>query len=953
MSELDDLQAYRDELQANRPNLEGRRLRDTERQITELELDIKRLQAEASNVSIGKRTGRASTPVTGRMEISGQGQVHGAAILTNLGHVWINQTFTTITASGRSAEYLLYKYAISLKQNANKVALGTDSSVAEGEMKLSNLFTMLNVEAQRPAKPDGADRESMLERSITLTVLAALNEDRYRHMVLLGEPGAGKSTVVGFLAAALAAQSVGDDDAYLLTHTGWSHPPLLPVRVRLQGVVPAADPDQQTYEDLWQAVNELNCTDPEEQIKLRAAVEELLKAGKGFLLLDGLDEVPPERLAAVKGCMLHACAAFPKSRVLVSCRVYDYQNAPDSYPSRQLAGWPTVRLLPFDAPTQLHYIANWYSELGRQRASNDSPLEIKTRHDHLAHALQTHATLRRLAGSPLLLALMANINTEHAPLPETEGLLYFKCVDELLKRRPSKETVQVSVDDLHDLVTRLAFAAHQLEAVEGASYNGLRESVIEEQIKHYYQQRYPRLEQRHMVGSMAGAALLRLLRSNGLFQEQSNLDPENRHYGFAHRMFQQFLAGKYLQTNQGRKYCFDLATDDHWRISLHLMANYAPHNNAIDRVLMVAQKLLAGLPAEQMVGAELLAHLGEKYVVGEGCEHLWATAVERMQVLSGIRPDRADPALPSETQRLRAGLALGELGDPRLFRADGTLIPITQRLVPLAAGTFHLENDDGEQRTIDLPAFAMGRYLVTNAEYRQFMEHGGYRDERWWQTEEARRWRRGDPAFVAALHAFAKERYNWNDQQASLVVNPRTTPYFWDDERFNGPTQPVVGLNWWEANAYCAWLTARHPGHSFRLPSDFEWERAARNGDGREYPWGADWRAGYANTEESTLNQTTPVGLYPQGAWPEGPLDLSGNVWEWTASAYVPYTSEDDHKRIDITYRTDVSIRGGSWGGHPQYVRCACRVNLYPFIRNFTLGLRVVAASQMAANQHY
>lgn len=115
----------------------------------------------------------------------------------------------------------------------------------------------------------------------------------------------------------------------------------------------------------------------------------------------------------------------------------------------------------------------------------------------------------------------------------------------------------------------------------------------------------------------------------------------------------------------------------------------------------------------------------------------------------------------------------------------------------------------------------------------------------------------------------------------------------------------MVGVNWYEANAYCAWLTEqlRAAGkiderHAVRLPTRTEWERAARSTHGGEYPWGAHFDLALANTEESNLQGTTPAHMYRDGVSPEGVWDLAGNVWEWS---------------VDLHRGTYPWLTGGSW----------------------------------------
>jgi len=134
---------------------------------------------------------------------------------------------------------------------------------------------------------------------------------------------------------------------------------------------------------------------------------------------------------------------------------------------------------------------------------------------------------------------------------------------------------------------------------------------------------------------------------------------------------------------------------------------------------------------------------------------------------------------------------------------------------------------------------------------------------------------------------------------------------------------PVVYVSWDDAVAYAQWAGGR-------LPSEQEWERAARGIDGRVYPWGDEFDAARCNAEEGSIGTTTPVGRYsPDGDSPCSCVDMAGNVWEWTTSEWEPGTE----------WRV---VRGGAWGSRRRYARCAARVRPTPDDLPDDLGLRVV-----------
>jgi formylglycine-generating enzyme required for sulfatase activity len=219
------------------------------------------------------------------------------------------------------------------------------------------------------------------------------------------------------------------------------------------------------------------------------------------------------------------------------------------------------------------------------------------------------------------------------------------------------------------------------------------------------------------------------------------------------------------------------------------------------------------------------------------------------------------------------------------------------------------------QRTITLPKYRIGKYPVTVGEYRIFVEAGGYHVSRYW---------------TAAGWQYRERGY-------------RTRPGLWHDPEWTGDDWlPVVGVNWYEAYAYCRWL-AEAATRSYRLPTEAEWEKAARGTDGRPYPWGDALREGVCNTEEAGILDTTPVGRFsPAGDSPYGVADMAGNVWERCATRWRNRYREqaDDDPEGDVRR----VVRGGSWSNNWIPARTAHRNWNPPNLRGYDLGFRVVCA---------
>jgi formylglycine-generating enzyme required for sulfatase activity len=185
---------------------------------------------------------------------------------------------------------------------------------------------------------------------------------------------------------------------------------------------------------------------------------------------------------------------------------------------------------------------------------------------------------------------------------------------------------------------------------------------------------------------------------------------------------------------------------------------------------------------------------------------------------------------------------------------------------------------------------------------------------------------------------------------------------------------PVVRVTFHDALAYCSWLTGKlcewagtppalkemlASGGCVTLPSEAEWEKAARGADGRIYPWGAVFDTEKANTSEGGVGTTSAVGCYPEGASPYSVQDMSGNVWEWTRSLWgkdwskpewgYPYLTLDS-RREDLKAGDDILrvLRGG--GIDERYARCAYRDWNYPFYFRSHLGFRVVLRPSSTLN---
>jgi formylglycine-generating enzyme required for sulfatase activity len=234
--------------------------------------------------------------------------------------------------------------------------------------------------------------------------------------------------------------------------------------------------------------------------------------------------------------------------------------------------------------------------------------------------------------------------------------------------------------------------------------------------------------------------------------------------------------------------------------------------------------------------------------------------------------------------------------------------PVEPELIHIPAGEFLMGSDpkkdkgaykaEQPQHTLHLPEYYMAKTPVTNAQYLAFVEATGQKPPGHWEG--------GKPPGGKEEH-------------------------------------PVVRVSWHDATAYCQWL-AEATGKAYRLPSEAEWEKAARGTDGRIYPWGNEWEKKRCNSKEGGPGETTPVGQYsPGGDSPYGCVDMAGNVWEWTWSLFKDYPYNPKDGREDAKAEGSRALRGGSWLYDQGYARVSYRSLLQTDIF-LNIGFRVVVA---------
>jgi len=607
--------------------------------------------------------------------------------------------------------------------------------------------------------------------------------------------------------------------------------------------------------------------------------------------------------------------------------------------------------------------------------------------------------LRRLAPNPLLLTVIALVHTIDGELPQTRVILYSRAVNILLwqweqeKRKSYGEQASLlqllqqanrNQRDLLVVLAELAYRAHEQSGQqqgEGDEVTGIPEMDL--------LQRLRKLHPRESLDWAEQVVKTLRLRAGLLVERAPGV------FAFPHRTFQEYLAGMHLalQSDFVKKALARAREGDFWRIVILLGTGYQVYERLeLEKPRLLIEELC---PPEVKDTPEAwrLAWLAGEVILEMGTNRLTQDSPHGERLLRRVRERLAalvETGALTPAERLEAGDVLGQLGDPR-FDPDRLHLPVLLRgrpepaplgFVRMPAGEYWLGSADDDKMAFDeeyplhqvhLPEFWIARYPVTNEQFRHFVAAGGYDTERYW-TPEGWAWRQGAESDFSAIETHPDKNWVRQNKEWVLERKDRSRPHWWGDPQWSAATRPVVGVTWYEALAYCAWLgeqvsafrrqgsdqseeearfweTVASGRYRFTLPSETEWEAAARGGTRRRYPWGEEITLDHANYNETDLGQTSPVGMFPSGATPETDLlDLSGNVWEWTRSKWgmdvrrpdygYPYDPADGRERLE---GPDLRVvRGGSWLSSRRYARAAARVRDVPSNFLYKFGFRVV-----------
>lgn len=708
---------------------------------------------------------------------------------------------------------------------------------------------------------------------------------KYQRLVLLGEPGTGKTFSLWRIAAEQARKT-------LLNPT---EP--LPVIIPLN-----------RWTDAEQSLASFVL---EQMGSLASHFTQLCQAGRVLPLLDALNELPfdqrahklPQVRAFVNQVTHLNQPAF--RRLLLTCRQRDYVDALEQDLDR-------LTIEPLDPPRIWRFLQNYFHYFAEQQPQrfvanlaerlfwqlaggeevhtcwkrwqqqgkadqwqafwqlrkipDDWPDELKYSWNNHArqNQLADQRSLLKLAANPYLLFLITTLYARYQELPKSRIELFGRFVEVLLKRESEeKASSRAYVPERMALLTALKQLAWQLQSRSGTTQEA--RTVL---ARHEALQTIPVAD----LEFAAAASLLELTRDSVRFSHQL-LQEFFTAQGFKDRREQGFTAAELWPPDQWWQ-------ANGWEEAAKLAAEYEAEPSLFLQWLAVGNpKLAAEIALTQQIPEALLPFREE-----------WQAAIT--DVINYPNPKERhtiSTVLAWLDWDKRFGIGLDAQGLPEI---DWLEIPAGECIY-----------QDGER--LSLPSFKISRYPVTNAQFQAFVQAAeGYADPRWWQG----------------------------------LNQPKTA----QQSRWQESNRPVERVDWYEALAFCRWLSAK-TGLTISLPTEQQWEKAARGTEGRKYPWGTKFKSVYCNARQG-LGETSAVGIYPQGQAPFGAMDMAGNVWDWCLNKfYQPNKIVPD---LSGDYRV---VRGGSWNLSAEGLRCAVRHWNHPTYRVNDLGFRVCAFSLAAA----
>ena len=866
-----------------------------------------------------------SSVAAGAEGVAVGGNVEGPVIVAGNGStIVIGDAPIAMTAVQRDSKLGQYLSHV-ISRNRYLQLQGIRSGGRLVNIELEHIYITLKATRTRSFAADGAWLEQeqhlapgerhkldarMGSETVTVKVEEALAE--HRHLVVLGDPGSGKTTFMRYLALCYARDRAEggniinrrlglDESGYL--------PILLPLR-NLGAYLQSHYPRDDGVEGHARLLEFLRVYLHGERIEVPDDFFDTeLAEGRVLMLLDGMDEVGDFDLRRRLARLVERFAsAYSRCRVVVTSRLVGYTGA-----ARLGESFATTTVQDFSLSDVQQFLTHWHRlvAIGQMGPGDAGEHFAVQQTQSLLEAIRTNPRVRELAINPLMLTVIALVHRDRVKLPERRAELYAEAVDVLLgkweeaKGLGEAAILENSVFDNIDrrlLLQSIALMMHE---------SGTKELPTADLMLILTGAFFSRTGDERAAQRSASRFLEVIQERTGLLVE-AGLGVHR----FSHLTFQEYLAAvEAAEREDYLDYTLQHSLDPFWREVILLEAGYLSTKHQAKTTRLIRR--IAETEAEPelfhnlTLAAECVRDVGPQrveaglmdYLVQRLRKELDRPLRGKIQVrLAWLTKITGGEAKRKQVirRRLAAAKALsriasGNFGGSSPFWHPPFGEPVW---VTIPAGEFWM-GEGKESHPIAVPAFKIAMTPITNAQYQLYVQATGANPPSHWQD--------GQPPKDTLEH-------------------------------------PVTLVSWDNACAYCDWL-GNILGKTVSLPTEAEWEKAARGDrDQRSYPWGDEFDPGNANTAELGLGETTPVGLFPSGASPAGCLDMAGNVWEWTHSLWRDLPYQPDDGREDPASRNDHVLRGGAFDFNSWDARCSARLSFNPDTRDGSIGFRVVVS---------
>lgn len=873
---------------------------------------------------------------------------------------------------------LLESYYHDLYKNCENINLSlVDSKFSEYAIDIQNTITLpkvyheMDILSCYQEKSNNDDNKKHYKEAIRIPLLDAVNNEENKYILIIGDPGSGKSMFMDNLAWSIARSHIGEDDKNLPIK--FKRSPI--ILIRLRSVALRAKQNGYTSNLLIESMEQELCSllgeNKGKQI-WQTLKPDLLN--RGVILLDGLDEVPETnniRKNILKSINSLTNKLGHEAQLIITSRPYLLETEQASW----LKFFKCFEIQPMSNEQIEELIKNWYILLRHNRRRTET-VALKHARKLFIDLLERNYLLEP-ARRPLILTLLISLHYSYEVLPHSRAELYRQAIDLMLERwtqRAYSENKDYPLDD---------YEQKALSESEFTRKTALQKIAMDAHINKTLQIQDLRIKGifSDLLPSHCNANnLLDFIRyRSGILKPG-----KKNNFEFYHRSFQDYLTA------------LEITEINDWQDEIDRLLRTEGNEWWKEVFLLLISAKIYGNSKPDAISL-LLRYVPDSINYSTYPEHEWSylflaaeATIEQIKPLQGYSNDqytRLQKNLVSHlchlvqeehhlspTLRAEAGKLLGKLGDPRegvtfIKNHDGSPYIIKECRVPdikwedISPGTLHMGstdkeafNDERPTHDLNINQFFISRYLITNAQYSCFIDAGGYQEEYYWtDTKESLRWLHGKKINLVSFEDDPQLRSQYNNWLST--DNQRHQPWLWEQSKWSNPNHPVVGISWYEALAFCKWINHMgfFEGKLVRLPTEEELEYASKGTGDLKFSWGSNPDPTLGNYLDTGIKMTSCVGLFNKGiAHKNSELyDTTGNVWEWTSTQWgqsikePDYTYDKWHEQSNYRNQLDSNslkvIRGGAWSFSSNEIRCTVRNKIHPINRNYITGFRVVA----------